>query len=160
MTSSTITAPAVRTRQCPLCDAPAGCPCQDKPSGDHLARWLDAYTAGELTKAYMAMTVGELVVIDPCVVIGWDEPGTGEWTGGISRHVARKGEPERPSSLVGRLVEDAHDDSPCPMVGLVVGQVDEDTLEVLWGERRFEEPRRQGTYEPFDALRPARDGAR
>lgn len=63
------------------------------------------------------------------------------------------------AGLVGRLVEDAYDDSPCPGVGLVVGQVGEDVLEVLWGERRFEEPRRQGTYEPFDALRPAREQA-
>jgi len=62
--------------------------------------------------------------------------------------------------LIGRLVEDACDDSPCPTVGLVVGQVDEDTLEVLWGDRRFEDNPGPGVYEPFDALRPARDGAR
>ena len=55
---------AVRDRPCPLCDTPAGEPCQPKPAGDHLARYLDAYTAGPLTKAYMAMVLGELVVID------------------------------------------------------------------------------------------------
>jgi hypothetical protein len=55
---------AVRDRACPLCDAPAGEPCQPKPAGDHLARYLDAYTAGQLSKPYMARTLGELVVID------------------------------------------------------------------------------------------------
>jgi hypothetical protein len=66
---STITAPAVRARQCPLCETPPGIPCQPKPSGDHLARYLDAYAAGQLTRAYMAMVLGELVVVDGCVVI-------------------------------------------------------------------------------------------
>jgi hypothetical protein len=138
--AAVVTAPAVRARQCPLCETPAGRPCQDKPSGDHLARYLDAYTAGHLTKAYIAMAVGELVVIDGCMVIASSD-GAGH-------------------SLIGRLVEGACDDAPCPLVGLVVGQVDEDTLEVLWGDRRFEENPGPGTYEPFDALRPARDGAR
>lgn len=70
------------------------------------------------------------------------------------------GEPGgRASSLVGRLVEDAHDDSPCPTVGLVTGQVDEDTLEVLWGEQRFVTDGRP-SREPFDALRPAREASR
>jgi hypothetical protein len=77
MTSLTTT-PAgqltTRTRQCPLCQTPAGEPCSPKPEGDHLARWLDAYTAGQLTKAYMAMVLGELVgsgadVIDQSAVI-------------------------------------------------------------------------------------------
>lgn len=69
MTVNTITRPAVRARACPLCETPPGVPCQDKPSGDHLARYLDAYTAGHLTKAYMAMVLGELVVVDACAVI-------------------------------------------------------------------------------------------
>ena len=59
----------VRARSCPLCDAPEGEPCQPNPTGDHLARYLDAYTAGQLTKAYMAMVVGELVIVDTCEVI-------------------------------------------------------------------------------------------
>ena len=42
-------------------DVPPCEPCQLKPAGDHLARYLDAYTAGQLTKAYMAAGVGELV---------------------------------------------------------------------------------------------------
>ena len=158
MTASATSAPvqpAVRGTACPLCETPAGRPCQDKPSGDHLARYLDAFTAGQLTRAYMAMVLGELVVVDACVVIGWDEPGTGTWTGEVSHRVVRKDAPAS-SGLVGRLVEDVCDDSPCPLVGLVVGQVDEDTLEVLWGDRRFEENPGRGTYEPFDALRPAR----
>jgi hypothetical protein len=60
---------AAHARPCPLCEAPPGVPCQAKPSGDHLARYLDAYTAGELTRAYMAAVVGELVVIDRCVIV-------------------------------------------------------------------------------------------
>lgn len=59
-----------RGRTCPLCETPPGVPCQPKPAGDHLARYLDAYTAGQLTRAYMAMVVGELVVVDTCAVIG------------------------------------------------------------------------------------------
>jgi hypothetical protein len=71
MTVNTITTglAAVCARPCPLCDTPEGQPCQPKPAGDHLARYLDAYTAGQLTKAYMAMVVGELVTIDTCAVI-------------------------------------------------------------------------------------------
>jgi hypothetical protein len=69
MTVNTITAPAVRDRACPLCDTPAGEPCQPRPSGDHLARYMDSYTAGQLTRGYMAMVLGELVVIDDCAVV-------------------------------------------------------------------------------------------
>lgn len=69
MTITTVTAPSVRTRACPLCDTPACQPCQDKPAGDHLARYLDAYTAGRLTKAYLAMVLGELVVVDACAIV-------------------------------------------------------------------------------------------
>lgn len=32
-------------------------------------RVLDAYTAGRLTRAYMAAVLGELVVIDACAVV-------------------------------------------------------------------------------------------
>jgi hypothetical protein len=62
-------AQAARARQCPLCNAPPGEPCQLKPAGDHLTRYLDAYTAGQLTKAYMAAVVGELVEIDMCTIV-------------------------------------------------------------------------------------------
>jgi len=74
----------------------------------------------------------------------------------IAELVALRAEMTGASSLVGRLVEDAHDDSPCPVTGKVVGQVDEETVEVPWGERQFEENPGTGTYEPIDALRPAR----
>lgn len=50
---------AARARTCPLCGTAAGQPCQPRPAGDHLARYLDAYTAGQLTREYMAMTLGE-----------------------------------------------------------------------------------------------------
>lgn len=57
--------------------------------------------------------------------------------------------------VVGAIVVDAADDSPCPVTGKVVGQVDEETVEVLWGERQFEEHPGPGKYEPVDGLRPA-----
>ena len=60
---------AVHSRACPLCETPAGELCQPKPAGDHLARYLDACIAGKLANAYMAMVLGELVVIDECAVI-------------------------------------------------------------------------------------------
>jgi hypothetical protein len=70
MTVNTITAhPAVHARACPLCDTPAGRPCQPKPPGDHLARYLDAYTAGQLTHAYMVLVLSDLIVVDTCVVV-------------------------------------------------------------------------------------------
>jgi hypothetical protein len=70
--------PTVRARACPLCETPAGEPCQPKPAADHLARYLDAYTSGQLTREYMSRVLGELVVIDGCAVIaGSDsEPDT------------------------------------------------------------------------------------
>ena len=49
--------------RCPLCEALPGTPCQGKPQSDHLARYLDAYTAGQLTREYMARVLAELVVI-------------------------------------------------------------------------------------------------
>jgi hypothetical protein len=62
-------AQAARARRCPLCETPPGVPCQAKPEADHLARFLDAYVAGKLSRAYLAAVVGELVVIDRCVMI-------------------------------------------------------------------------------------------
>jgi hypothetical protein len=62
-------AQAARGRRCPLCEAPPGVPCQAKPEADHLARFLDAYVAGTLSRAYLAAVVGELVVIDRAVMI-------------------------------------------------------------------------------------------
>lgn len=62
---------------------------------------------------------------------------------------------QRETGLVGTIVVDAHDDSPCPPTGKIVGQVDEETVEVLWGERQREDNPGTGTYEPIDALRPA-----
>ena len=62
-------AQAARCRQCPLCRAGPGLPCQAKPAGDHLARYLDAYTAGELSREYTAAVLGELVVIAAHVIV-------------------------------------------------------------------------------------------
>jgi len=62
-------AQAARARRCPLCRARPGVPCQAKPAGDHLARYLDAYTAGELSREYIAAVLGELVVIAAHVIV-------------------------------------------------------------------------------------------
>ena len=85
---TTAAAGTVRSRACPLCLTPPGAPCQDKPEGDHLARWLDAYTAGQLTKAYMAMVLGELVVVDACAVITAETPAC--------HYCGRTGQPVEP----------------------------------------------------------------
>jgi len=58
-----------RARQCALCWAPPGTPCQRKPEGDHLARYLDAYTAGQVSREYLAMVLAELVVITRSQII-------------------------------------------------------------------------------------------
>jgi hypothetical protein len=62
-------AQAARARRCPLCRKRPGRPCQAKPEADHLARFLDAFTAGHLSRAYLAMAVGELVVIAPAAFV-------------------------------------------------------------------------------------------
>jgi hypothetical protein len=49
---------AARQRPCPLCYAPPGTPCRRKPPGDHLARYLDTYTAGRLTSEYVGRRPG------------------------------------------------------------------------------------------------------
>jgi hypothetical protein len=46
--------------------------CQAKRLGDHLARYLDAHTAGELPRAYMAAVIAELVVITRWRIIPGD----------------------------------------------------------------------------------------
>lgn len=40
-------------------------------------------------------------------------------------------------SAVGKLVIQLDDDRPCPLVGLVIGQEDEDRVWVLWGDARY-----------------------
>ena len=44
-------------------------PMPGQPEADHLARYRDAYVAGKLSRAYLRAVVGELVVIDRCVMI-------------------------------------------------------------------------------------------
>jgi hypothetical protein len=68
-TTTVTAAQSARDRRCPLCGRRPGRPCQRKPAGDHLARHLDAYTAGQLSHAYIAMTLGELVVIHDAALI-------------------------------------------------------------------------------------------
>jgi hypothetical protein len=60
---------AARLRRCPICDTRPGTPCQAKPAADHLGRFLDAYTAGQLSREYLSAVVGELVVITTAQLI-------------------------------------------------------------------------------------------
>jgi hypothetical protein len=61
---------AARARRCPLCDAGPGVPCQAKPVADHLGRYLDSWTAGHLSRAFMERAVSELVVIHHHALVG------------------------------------------------------------------------------------------
>ena len=59
------------------------------------------------------------------------------------------------TGIVGTVVIRLGDDSPCPLTGLVTGQVDEDRYEVAWGdEQHRDEPRTRVEY--FDELTSAR----
>lgn len=80
----------VRGRACPLCEAPVGQACQPRPQGDHLARYLHAYTAGQLTKACVAMVLGGLVVVDACAVVEFGAPDSSGWAGEVRCRVVRK----------------------------------------------------------------------
>lgn len=71
-------------------------------------------------------------------------------------------------SVVGQLVQPLSDDSACPIVGLVIGQEDEDRVLVAWGDARLGYvPSPAGVacdvdyvVEFIDELRPARAGVR
>lgn len=60
----------------------------------------------------------------------------------------------KPKRLLGREVTEISDPSPRPVVGKVVGQVDERVVEVHWGPRRHDRNPGPGTYEPVERLRP------
>ena len=60
---------AVRWAACPLCGARAYGPCQLKPAGDHLARWLAAYAARRITRDQITAEVVRLVVVTKWCVI-------------------------------------------------------------------------------------------
>lgn len=50
------------------------------PDGDHLARYLDACTAGKRTRAYFAAVLGERVVITYSTIVGQDQRhSSGRW---------------------------------------------------------------------------------
>ena len=70
MSVNTIAGPlAVRSRECPLCGAEPGQPCQPEPAGDHLARYLDASHGRAADPGVQLTVLAELVVIDTCAVI-------------------------------------------------------------------------------------------
>jgi hypothetical protein len=56
-------AETVRQLPCTLCWARSGTPCQRHPVADHLQRWLDAYSAGQVAKADLAVVFGQVVVV-------------------------------------------------------------------------------------------------
>lgn len=71
-------------------------------------------------------------------------------------HDARRAAGEEGSpTAVGTIVARAHDDAPCPLTGRVTGQVDEDRLEVAWGDEQYsDEPRVSVAW--LDELRAVR----
>ncbi len=56
-------AETVRQLPCTLCWARSGTPCQRRPVADHLQRWLDAYSAGQVTKDDLGAVFGQVVVV-------------------------------------------------------------------------------------------------
>ena len=56
-------AQVVRNEPCSRCGEPAGTACQTQPSADHARRWLDAYTAGLITRDQVADVITDLVVL-------------------------------------------------------------------------------------------------
>ena len=63
VTRTVTPAETVRRLPCGLCWARSGTPCQRHPVADHLQRWLDAYSAGQVTKADLAVVFGQIVVV-------------------------------------------------------------------------------------------------
>ena len=62
---------AAAARRCPICDSGPGIPCQPgKPPALHLGRFLDAYSAGAISREYLCAVVGELVTITHCALAG------------------------------------------------------------------------------------------
>lgn len=60
------------------------------------------------------------------------------------------------NSVVGQIVARDYDDSPVPFTGRVLGQVDEEILEVARGGSEQDADYPRGTYEPVDGLCPIR----
>jgi hypothetical protein len=59
----------VRRKACPQCRAGAYGPCQIDPAGDHLARWLAAYSAGRIRRADLIEVIRNMVVISASQII-------------------------------------------------------------------------------------------
>lgn len=56
-------------------------------------------------------------------------------------------------SIVGRVVAYSYDDSPSPLTGRVIDQVDGDSVTVAWGSEKYKDNPRTST-EYIDELRP------
>jgi hypothetical protein len=65
---------AVRAGNCPLCTAPAGAWCSPSPASDHLARWLDAYRAGRISRDDLKTAISGLTVITTAQLITPETP--------------------------------------------------------------------------------------
>jgi len=57
------TAANVRLLRCSQCSTGPGVPCQRDPRADHLARWLDSFRAGHITRAHLVAAIGGMVVL-------------------------------------------------------------------------------------------------
>jgi hypothetical protein len=63
--------------------------------------------------------------------------------------------PVATDSPVGRIVTDAHDDSPVALTGQVVARIDDETVDVIWQAEKGGGYTGTRTREPVEALRPA-----
>jgi hypothetical protein len=54
---------AARMLPCSLCWAASGTPCQQSPEADHLARYLDAYANGKISRKDMTAVFAAAEVI-------------------------------------------------------------------------------------------------
>lgn len=91
-----------------------------------------------------------------------NDPGYPDVSGGGVPFPATPFPPQEPAlaavdasepSFVGRIVASIHDDSPCPVTGRVVGQVDEEWVDVAWGDQR-DADYPATSREALDELRP------
>jgi hypothetical protein len=90
-------AAAARSAKCP-CRAPAGAPC--RPDGDHLARYLNAWRAGTLSRESLKHAIDGLDVIAPQAIIlaagpaGRHQAGADPGTGRVGSPVTAEPELE------------------------------------------------------------------
>lgn len=65
-------AQVVRQQACSRCGAPRNVACQASPPADHVARWLDTFTARLITRADVTEVLMRLVVLTDWALIPAD----------------------------------------------------------------------------------------